>query len=57
MFEDEADILTVAPARAAAAFRGLLHAVSFPLCDPSELMSAEEAIDVLLNGVTTRGED
>ena len=51
MFRDEADILAVEPARAAAAFRGLLHAVSFPLSDPEELITADEAIEVLLNGV------
>ena len=53
MFEAEADGLAVEPARAAAAFRGLLHAVSFPLCDPSELISADEVIEVLLHGITS----
>lgn len=53
LFDDEQANLTVAPARAAAAFRGLLHAVSFPLNDPDELITAEEAIGVLLRGVTT----
>lgn len=57
MFENEADGLAVKPARAAAAFRGLLHAVSFPLCDPSELITAEEAIDVLLHGVSSKETD
>lgn len=51
MFRDEADRLAVEPARAAAAFRGLLYAVTTPLCDPKELMTLEEAIDILLNGV------
>jgi AcrR family transcriptional regulator len=51
MFRDEADRLAVEPARAAAAFRGLLHAVAFPLCDPDELITADEAIDVLLKGI------
>jgi hypothetical protein len=46
--------LAVEPARAAAAFRGLLHAVSFPLSDPKELITADEAIDVLLHGVVAR---
>lgn len=54
IFHDESEHLTVAPARAAAAFRGLLHAVSFPFCDPEELITADEAIEVLLRGVTTR---
>lgn len=51
MFHDEADRLAVEPARAAAAFRGLLYAVITPLCDPKELMTADEAIGILLNGV------
>ena len=55
MFRDESDQLVVEPAQAAAAFRGLLHAVSFPLCDPEELITADEAIGILLNGVH-RGE-
>lgn len=51
MFGDETDRLAVEPARAAAAFRGLLHAVAFPFCDPGEMITADEAIEVLLNGV------
>lgn len=51
LFEDESSSLAVEPARAAAAFRALLFAVSFPLCDPAELITADEAIEVLLNGV------
>lgn len=55
MFQDEEDQLAVKPSRAAAAFRGLLYAVSFPLSDPDELITADEAIDVLLHGVTAKG--
>lgn len=51
MFRDEAHRLAVEPARAAAAFRALLFAVSFPMCDPDELISADEAIEILLQGV------
>ncbi len=51
LFRDEADRLAVEPARAAAAFRGLLYALTTPLCDPKELMTTDEAIDILLNGV------
>lgn len=51
MFQDGAKRLALDPAKAAAAFRGLLHAVSFPLADPDELITADEAIDVLLHGV------
>ena len=51
MFRDQSSRLAVEPARAAAAFRGLLYAVSFPLCDPDELITDDEAIEVLLNGV------
>ncbi len=54
VFSDEADSLAVAPARAAAAFRGLLYAVSFPLSDPDESVTAEEAIQVLLHGILKR---
>lgn len=51
LFRDQEEGLAVKPARAAAAFRGLLYAVTFPLSDPDELITADEAIDVLLNGV------
>ena len=51
VFQDHSSQLAVEPARAAAAFRGLLFAVSFPLNDPAELMIADEAIEVLLSGV------
>lgn len=51
MFRDQSSRLAVEPARAAAAFRGLLYSVSFPLSDPDELITADEAIEVLLNGV------
>jgi len=51
LFRDETERLVVAPSRAAAAFRGLLYAVTTPLCDPKELMTADEAIDILLDGV------
>jgi AcrR family transcriptional regulator len=56
IFQERSDQLDVEPAQAAAAFRALLHAVSFPLCDPTELMTADEAIDVLMNGVLQREE-
>ena len=51
IFSEGSDGLAVAPARAAAAFRGLLYAVSFPLIDPDEQMTADEAIEILLDGV------
>ncbi|HEX6299160.1 MAG TPA: TetR/AcrR family transcriptional regulator [Acidimicrobiia bacterium] len=54
IFQEESERLAVEPARAAAAFRGLLHAVSFPLSDPDELIAADEAIDILLHGVVVR---
>lgn len=52
LFENEASALSVEPASAAAAFRGLLFAVSFPLNDPDEMLSADEAIAILLDGIT-----
>jgi AcrR family transcriptional regulator len=54
VFQDDADRLAVEPARAAAAFRGLLFAVSFPLSDPDELITADEAIEILIEGVVKR---
>ena len=54
LFDEAQDDLAVSPARAAAAFRGLLHAVTFPLNDPEELITADEAIEVLLRGVIDR---
>lgn len=57
VFQDEAYRLTVEPARAAAAFRGLLFAVSYPLSGPRELITANEAIAVLLNGVLRKEND
>jgi AcrR family transcriptional regulator len=54
VFQDDAGRLAVEPARAAAAFRGLLFAVSFPLSDPDELITADEAIEILLEGIVKR---
>lgn len=54
MFRDEADQLAVTPEEAAAAFRGLLFAVSSPFVDPDEELSADQAIDVLLGGILDR---
>lgn len=54
VFRDDAARLSVEPASAAAAFRGLLFAVSFPLVDPDELITADAAIEILLDGVVKR---
>jgi AcrR family transcriptional regulator len=51
LFDEEADTLAVEPARAAAALRGLLYSVNFPLNDPSECLSPDDAIAILLKGV------
>lgn len=51
IFSEHSDGLAVEPARAATAFRGLLYAVSFPLIDPDEQITADEAIEILLDGV------
>ncbi|HJQ75675.1 MAG TPA: TetR/AcrR family transcriptional regulator [Acidimicrobiia bacterium] len=51
IFRDDSDRLAIEPARAAAAFRGLLFAVSFPFSAPDELITADEAIQILLVGV------
>lgn len=54
VFQDDSSRLAVEPARAAAAFRGLLFAVSYPLSDPDELITPDEATAVLLEGVLNR---
>ncbi|MGD2061246.1 MAG: TetR/AcrR family transcriptional regulator [Acidimicrobiia bacterium] len=54
LFADESDELAVEPARAAAAFRGLLYSVSFPLSGPNERATIDEVIEVLLHGILSR---
>ena len=54
IFQDHADSLAVEPARAAAALRGLLFAVTYPMSDPDELLTADDAIEVILVGVLKR---
>lgn len=56
LFSEHAEGLAVDPARAAAAFRGLLFAASFPLTDPDELLSAEDVVKILLEGVARRAD-
>lgn len=55
LFDDESDGLAVEPARAAAMFRGLLYSVSFPLSGPNERVTIDEAIEVLLHGIRSKG--
>lgn len=55
LFQEESSKLAVEPAKAAAALRGLLFAVSFPLNDPDEMITADEAVDILLDGVLAEG--
>ncbi|HVR31094.1 MAG TPA: TetR/AcrR family transcriptional regulator [Acidimicrobiia bacterium] len=43
--------LTIDPARAAVAFRGLLFAVGHPMVAAGEKLTVEEAVWVLLNGI------
>lgn len=54
VLEADGERLAVDPGRAAAAFRGLMFAVSYPLSDPDQLITAEEAISVFLEGVLRR---
>lgn len=54
LFNEHSDDLAVDPARAAAAFRGLLYAVSFPLHEPDEMIDADDAIEILLDGVQAK---
>lgn len=54
IFAEESSALCVEPARAAAALRGLLFAVNFPLSDPDEVITADEAVTILLDGVLSK---
>lgn len=54
LFREESSALAVEPAKAAAALRGLLFAVSFPLNDPNEMITSDEAVTILLDGVLAR---
>jgi AcrR family transcriptional regulator len=54
IFSDESEGLAVEPASAAAAFRGLLYAVSFPLIDPDEQITADKAVEIMLDGVRAK---
>lgn len=51
LFQEESSALSVEPSKAAAALRGLLFAVSFPLNDPDEMITSDEAVAILLDGV------
>lgn len=51
LFQEASSALAVEPAKAAAALRGLLFAVSFPLNDPEEMITSDEAVAILLDGV------
>jgi hypothetical protein len=53
LLQDHSHLLRVEPARAAVAFRGLLHAVNFPLTEPSERMTVDEVVEVFLRGVSS----
>ena len=54
IFSEESSALSVEPARAAAALRGLLFAVNFPLNGPDEEITADEAVTILLDGVLAK---
>ena len=53
IFERHRDLLRIEPARAAAAFRGLVFTNSHPLIAPEEKLSVEEIVTILLSGVVT----
>jgi AcrR family transcriptional regulator len=55
LFQESSSALAVEPAKAAAALRGLLFAVSFPLNDPNEMITSDEAVTILLDGVMAEG--
>lgn len=52
LFDRHRDRLTIAPARAAAAFRGLVSANAHPLTAVEDKLTVEEIVSILLSGVT-----
>jgi hypothetical protein len=51
LFERHADQLLVTPARAAAAFRGLIFASASPWMVPGERLTIDEVVAILLAGI------
>ena len=56
IFERHSDQVRLKPARAANAFRGLLLAASHPTLAVTERLTIDEAVAVLLNGITEPSE-
>ena len=52
LFERHADRLRIEPARAAAAFHGLIFARLQPMLNPAEKLTIEEIVAILLSGVS-----
>ena len=47
--------LSIEPVRAAAAFRGLIFAIRHPMLPPDQRLTVEEAVTILISGITNRG--
>jgi AcrR family transcriptional regulator len=57
LFERNRDEIRVTPRQAAIAFRGFVFATAHPLISPDEKPLMSEGVDVLMNGISTTGED
>ncbi|MGB9359456.1 MAG: TetR/AcrR family transcriptional regulator [Acidimicrobiia bacterium] len=57
LFEHNSDEIRVTPRQAAIAFRGFVFATAHPLISPDEKPVMSESVDVLMNGISTAGED
>ncbi len=54
LLEGHRDALSVAPVQAAAALRGLIFAVRHPMLPPEQCLTVEEAVSILVSGITNR---
>ncbi len=55
LLEVHRDDLSIEPVRAASALRGLIFAVRHPMLPHEQRLSVEEAVDILISGITNRG--
>jgi len=55
LLERHRDRLAIDPARAAAAFQGLVSANAHPLAAPEERLSVDEIVSILLSGIARPG--
>jgi AcrR family transcriptional regulator len=57
LLERHRHLLVIEPARAAAAFRGLVSANAHPLTAPEERLTVDEIVSILLSGITRPSRD